>query len=315
MTDVLVVGAGIIGGYIAARLFEQGLDVDLLARGEPAARLIKEGLRLRDGITSEARTVRLPIVSETSAKAQAYTLVLVCVQEQQRVSAAELVSQLQGRPVVWFLGNTVQGFEELGRVLGRDRVLGGFPEVGGKWEKGELVFADRRTPKQRPFHSLVIGEAWPEGREACRRAQEIIGSAGFRARRYQPIVAWHLCHAVLILPLAGLFFRHGGVLSAAAADRQGLRQVVRAVAQGLRGLQRLGYPLRPRWMLLMAISPTWLGVRQLRGLLESDFAAIALAGHAEAARGEVRSMARALMHLLEDADGDALLEMIGAAAE
>ncbi|TVP54757.1 MAG: hypothetical protein EA349_10690 [Halomonadaceae bacterium] len=265
MNEVLVVGAGITGGYIAARLFEHGLGVELLARGEPAVRLAREGLRLRDGITGEAKTVRLPIVSEASvvSGARAYTLVLVCVQEQQRVTAAELVSQLQGRP----------------------------------------------------FHSLVIGEAWPEGGEACRRAQEIIGSAGFRVKRYQPILPWQLCHAVLVLPLAGLFYRHGGVLSAAASDRQGLEKVVRAVAQGLRGLQRLGYPLRPRWMLLMAISPTWIGVRQLNALLGSHFAEIALAGHGEAAREEVRSMARGLLHLLEDAEGDALREMLGAAAE
>ncbi|WP_290648491.1 2-dehydropantoate 2-reductase N-terminal domain-containing protein [Aquisalimonas sp.] len=237
MIAVLVVGAGITGGYIAARLYEHGLDVELLAQGESAVRFAQEGLRLRDGITGEAKTLRLPIVRETSIACghRKYALVLVCVQEQQRVAAAKLVAQLQGRPVVWFLGNTVRGFDELGHVLGRDRVLGGFPGVGGRWEGSELVFADRRTPEGRPFHDLVIGEAWHAGREACRQAQRIIGAAGFKVRRYQPIIAWQLCHAVLILPLAGLFYQHGGVLAKTAADREGLRQVVRAVAQGCVG--------------------------------------------------------------------------------
>ena len=115
-----------------------------------------------------------------------------------------------------------------------------------------------------------------------------------------------------MLPLAGLFYLHGGVLGAAAADRHGLRKVVRAVAEGLGGLRRLGYPLRPRWMLLMAISPTWLGVRQLSGLLGSHFAEIALAGHAQAARDEMRTMARELLYLLEETEGDSLREMLEA---
>jgi len=152
----------------------------------------------------------------------------------------------------------------------------------------------------------------PAAGKACRRAQGIIGAAGFRVRRYQPIDAWQLCHAVLVLPLAGLFYQHGGVLGAAAADRHGLRKVVRAVAEGLGGLRRLGYPLRPRWMLLMAISPTWLGVRQLSGLLGSHFAEIALAGHAQAARDEMRTMARELLYLLEETEGDSLREMLEA---
>lgn len=317
MTAVLVVGAGITGGYIAARLFECGLGVDLLARGERAVRLARDGLRLRDGMTGEARTVRLPVVREAAAVSgdRQYAIVLVCVQAQQRVAAAEWVSRLPGQPVVWFLGNTVQGFEELGRLLGRERVLGGFPQVGGTWEGDELVYADRRTPRKQPFHTLLIGEAWPEGRAACRRAQQIIGSAGFRVMRHQPIHAWHLCHAVLLLPLAGLFHQHGGVLAAAAADRRGLHQVVRAVAQALRGLRRLGYPLRPRWMLLMAVSPSWIGVQQLSGLLGSKFAEIALVGHARAAREETRTMAQEILALIGDEAGDDFRQLVQAAAK
>ncbi len=65
----------------------------------------------------------------------------------------------------------------------------------------------------------------------------------------------------------------------------------------------------------MAMSPTWPGVLQLSGLLRSRFAEIALAGHARATRDEVRIMARDLLYLLKDAEGDALREMLEAAAE
>lgn len=317
MTEVLVIGAGVTGGYVAARLHDHGLHVDLLVRGESAVRIAQEGLRLRDGMTGAVRTVELPLVTEPSiaGRNKEYQLIVVCVQEQQRTAAAVSASRLPGHPPVWFLGNTVQGFGDLRRVLGNDRVLGGFPDVGGIREGSELVFADRRVPKGRPFHSLVIGEACDAGQEACHRIQRIVGAAGFRVRRYQPIFAWHLCHAILVLPLAGLLYRHDGVLADAAADQRGLHQAVRAVSQGLRGLRQLGYPLRPRRMRLMAASPTWPGVWQLRSLLRSRFAEIALAGHARTARNEVRTMARELSCLLKDTKGDALRELLEAAAE
>ena len=64
MSEILIIGSGIIGGYTAARLFENGAKVSLLARGEKAERFEKDGLKLRDGLTGAERTVHLPIVRE-----------------------------------------------------------------------------------------------------------------------------------------------------------------------------------------------------------------------------------------------------------
>ncbi|MFC5403509.1 ketopantoate reductase family protein [Cohnella soli] len=44
MMKVLVIGAGAIGGYVAARMLEAGADVTLLARGKRKAQLERDGL-------------------------------------------------------------------------------------------------------------------------------------------------------------------------------------------------------------------------------------------------------------------------------
>ena len=58
----LIVGAGVTGCFTAARLMAKGVDVAVLARGDRATRLERDGLRLRDGLTGEETTVRLDVV-------------------------------------------------------------------------------------------------------------------------------------------------------------------------------------------------------------------------------------------------------------
>ena len=308
MASILVIGAGITGGYVAMRLYDQGADVALLARGEKAARLEAEGLHLRDGISGEERTVRLPIVREPVARE--FDVVMACVQDVHRPEVEELAARLPGRPVVWFLGNTVRGYERAGELLGRDRVLGGFPDVGGTWDGDVLLYADRERPDDKPFNSLVIGEAFPEGAEACAQVQEIMTDLGMGVTRYDPIMAWHLCHLAMILPLAAVAYRHDGNLQTAADDRDMLTEAVRAVGQGLSLIRRRGHPILPAQLKLMRFLPASWAARRVAGTLESPFGAIALAGHAATARDEMRHLAVGMLHLADEQTGAALREML-----
>lgn len=224
----------------------------------------------------------------------------------------DLVSRLPGKAAVCFLGNTVASYDRAGDLLGRHRVVGGFPGVGGFWDGDVLVYADRRDASKASGSSsfVVIGAAFPEAAEACRRVKKSVAPSGLKVKRYEPILPWQLCHVALVLPLAGLFYRHEGSLQAAVADREGLRQTVQAVAQGLRGLSRLGYPVLPRWLRLLYLLPPSLGVLQLSGLLRTPFAEIALAGHARAARDEVKALSTGLLNVLGDAAGPDCRELL-----
>ena len=62
MQKILVVGAGVTGCFTAALLERKGLPVTLLARGERADRLEREGLHLRDGLSGEKTHCSLPVI-------------------------------------------------------------------------------------------------------------------------------------------------------------------------------------------------------------------------------------------------------------
>jgi len=309
MGEILVIGAGITGGYTATRLFDNGAEISLLARGEKADRFEKVGLQLRDGLTGAERTVRLPIVREPVENQ--YEIVMVCVQDSHRPAVEKLIHNLPGRPIIWFLGNTTRGYENAGNLLGRDRILGGFPDVGGKWDERVLVYADREKPKDKPFNKLIASEAFPESKPAFDLLQKTMSGLNQRIVRFDPIVAWHLCHVALILPLAGAIYLHDGDLEAVASDRKLLKMTMRAVEQGLDIVRRNGYPVLPKGLKIFRFMPSALGAMKIALTLRSRFGEIALAGHASTARDEMRHFAKDLIGLAGKNGGKEFTELLG----
>ena len=307
---VLIIGAGVTGCFTAARFMRKGVNTFVLARGDKAARLERDGLRMCDGITGEKATVRLNIVH--SPAADTFDVAMVCVQAQHRLPLLPLLRELPGRPTVWYLGNTTQGYEAAIEELGRDRVLGGFPGVGGTWEGEVLVYADREKPGAKRFDRLIIGEAHPDAGAAAEAVQKHLQRATMNIERYVPIMAWHWSHLAMVLPLAGAVSHHGQDLDAVVADRGLLKKTMRATTQALTSIRRAGYPILPRRLHVMRWIPAALGARKIASLLQSDFGRIALAAHAATARGEMHGFATDFLALAGANAGADLREVLGA---
>ncbi len=307
--NTLIIGAGVTGCFTAARLMQKGVNVSVLARGDKAARLERDGLRMHDGMTNENVTVHLNIVR--APVAQAFDVAMVCVQAMQRPSLTPLLCELPRRPAIWYLGNTTQGYGAATEQLGRDRVLGGFPGVGGTWQDAVLVYADREKPGDKPFDRLIIGEAHPDAATAADAVQNHLQRVGMNIERFVPIMAWHWSHIAMILPLAGAMYHHDQDLDALAADRALLKATMRATAQGFAAIRLAGYPILPRGLNVMRWIPAALGARRIAALLESKFGRIALAAHAATARDEMHGFATDLLALAGENAGADLREVLG----
>ena len=305
---VLIIGAGVTGCFTAARLKHKGVNISVLARGDKAARLERDGLHMRNGITGEKATVPLNIVR--SPVVETFDVAMVSVQAQHRLALGPLLSELPGRPTVWYLGNTTQGYEEVTKQLGPDRVLGGFPGVGGTWDGEVLVYADRERPGSKPFDRLIIGEAHPDAAASAKVIQKHLQTATMNIERYVPIMAWHWSHLATILPLAGAVCHHGMDLDAVVADRMLLKKTMRATAQALTSIRRAGYPILPRGLNVMRWIPAALGARKIASLLKSDFGRVALAAHAATARDEMHDFANDFLALAGASAGPDLREVL-----
>jgi 2-dehydropantoate 2-reductase len=259
---LLVYGAGVTGSLFSARLHEAGHDVSLLARGERLAALRRHGVQLAEGDGPDVRRVPVPVVEHP---ADGYDLIAVFVRAHQADAVLESLAGLEGD--VLFLLNWAAGPEPLGAVIGRERVLLGFPTVAGTMD-GDVVryraanFMTRRFP-------MPVGE--PDGRATPRleRIVRALRTAGINAKAEPQMDAWLKTHAAFAVPLGQAVLAAGGPL-ALAADPDAVRAMIRLIRQNLAAMPT---PPVPRGFAALQTLPEGLLTVMLRGFLRSPTAA------------------------------------------
>ncbi len=122
---ILVVGAGAVGGYFGAKLALAGHEVTLLARGAHAAAIREHGLVVE---TPHGRIVaRAPVIEHIDrARGMDADLALVAVKASSLAAVAGGTGAALGpHGVAIPLLNGLDSEDELGNVIGLDRVVGG----------------------------------------------------------------------------------------------------------------------------------------------------------------------------------------------
>ena len=165
-----VMGAGGVGGYFGARLAAAGHEVGFVARGRHLEAMREKGLAVRSQLGDvELKPVR---ASDDPAAFGAADFVLFTVKTYDCESAAEAVRPALGAETgIVPLLNGVGHLEDLRRILGAGRVLGGVAHISALIEEpGVIRHFDR-------MQILRIGEmdnsASPRVlalREACAKA-------------------------------------------------------------------------------------------------------------------------------------------------
>ncbi len=186
-----VVGAGAIGGFIAARLAAAGnCELSVLARGATLAALRERGLQLQQA--AGTLDVRVKAV-EHPGELAAQDLVIVAVKSQALQQVAHAVSQLlhAGSVVLpamngvpwWFGHGTVLGDEPL-RSVDPDGAIA--QAIATRHVLGCVVHASCQSPEPGVIRhvmgqGLIVGE--PAGGESARATQvaSLLREAGFDA--------------------------------------------------------------------------------------------------------------------------------------
>jgi 2-dehydropantoate 2-reductase len=183
---IAVVGAGGVGGLLAALLARAGNDVRMLARGAALSAIRDHGVRTRGPDGDHA--VPIPRVSDDAAALGAAAIVLVTVKTWQLADLGPRLVPLIGKnTLVVPMQNGVEASELLAASLGEDHVLGGVCRMISWAERpGEIRWIG--TPP-----SLTIGPCHPgqlEGVQACAAALqtgglEVLTTKGIERARWQ----------------------------------------------------------------------------------------------------------------------------------
>ena len=284
---VLVYGAGVLGSLYAARLYGSGQDVSILARGQRLADLREQGIVLEDAVTGQRSVAQVPVVEEL-APDDAYDWVLVIMRKSQVSALLPTLAANTRTPNVLFLMNNAAGPAEMIQSLGYDRVLLGFPGAAGV-RVGHVVrcLAGRGSRKA----TATVGELDGRTTQRLEALRQMLEGAGFAVTIEPNTDAWLKTHVALVSPIANALYMTGGDIHRLAHTRDALVLMVRAIREGFQVLQALNIPIRPTPLQILPWLPEPLLVAIAQRLLDTSVAEIAVAGHANAARDEMKLLA------------------------
>ena len=147
---ILVFGAGVLGCNLARNLFRAGKDTTLLARGNWAEEIQKNGLRIKDKFSPRVSVSRIPVVTELKPENQ-YDVIFVVLRYTQLDAILETLRANQIKNIV-FVGNNVRA-SALAASLPEKNVLFAFVSSAGHRERDRVASIDL---KKSPSASLQV---------------------------------------------------------------------------------------------------------------------------------------------------------------
>jgi len=90
---ILVFGAGVLGSYYATKLYQAGMDVTILARGEKYQNIKEQGIVLEDYFSHEKIIVPIKVIEKPEPNG--YDLVMIFVQMIQVESVIPILSEIK----------------------------------------------------------------------------------------------------------------------------------------------------------------------------------------------------------------------------
>lgn len=270
----------------------------ILARGRRLANIREHGIILERLGAPHRQVTRVPAV-ECLERGDAYDLVVVALQKGQLVDVLPILAANHGAASIAFFMNNVAGPDGLVRALGAPRVLLGFGLMGGVREGAVVRWASGE--KGSDAFEVVVGEVDGSVTPRLRRVLDAFGEAGIDASPQSNMDAWLKAHWALVGPIASALDSVGNDNYRLAEEAGLLLLMVEAQREGFRVVRALGLPLAPTRLKLMLQLPAWVSVSVVRRLLRTEYAELALAGHADAGAEKFLVLGREFRELIGEA--------------
>ena len=231
---ILVYGAGVLGCNLARNLFHAGKDVTLLARGNWAEEIRKNGLRIKDKFFPRVSISRIPVVTEFAPDAQ-YDVIFVVLRYTQLDSALDTLRENQTKNIV-FVGNNVRT-GVLAASLPEKNVLFAFALSAGHREPDQVISIDLKK--------ITIGQL-PDAASNKQLIGQIFCGTKYKVAYEPNMEDYLLCHAAFVMPAAFACYKTDGDLKKLKGDTAYLNRLLDANIEGYRAIRNAGHDILPK---------------------------------------------------------------------
>ena len=231
---ILVYGAGVLGCNLARNLLRAGKDVTLLARGNWAAEIKQNGLRIKDKFSPRVSISRIPVVTELAPDAM-YDVIFVVLRYTQLDSALDTLRENQTKNIV-FVGNNVRT-GVLAASLPEKNVLFAFALSAGHREPDQVISIDLKK--------ITIGQL-PDAASNKQLIGQIFCGTKYKVAYEPNMEDYLLCHAAFVMPAAFACYKTDGDLKKLRRNTVYLGRVIDANIEGYRAIRNAGHDILPK---------------------------------------------------------------------
>lgn len=289
---ILVYGAGVIGSIYAAKLHEAEIDITLLARGKRYESLKQNGVIINDVLTGKLIVSKIPLIQNLSP-ADFYDLIIVTVRLDQLDSVKTKLKENTSCRAIMFMLNNPDKLKQLIQEFPNKKIILGFPGAGGTYNNDQIDYVQIKEQK------TTIGDIDGNITDITIEIKEILERAGFKVAISTNMQAWLKTHAVFVTCVAAAIMKENGDSIQLGKNKSSVLMMVKSINEGFRACQNLGMPIAPTNLKIIFMTmPQWFSVWYLQKAMQGKTGTLAMAPHANAARGEMQLLARKVLNIV-----------------
>ena len=289
---ILVYGAGVIGNIYAAKLYEAGCDITLLARDKHLENLKQNGVIIKDSLTGKQTTSKVPSTSQLGVT-DFYDLIIVTVRLDQLYTVVPVLKNNDVCPLIMLMLNNPENIEQLATELNPKHIILGFPGAGGISQNNIIDYIQIKQQE------TTIGETSGEISIQIKEIKALFERAGFKVAVSANIGAWLKTHAIFVACISAAIIKENGDSMQLGKKRSSVKIMVKSIKEGFTACKHLGMPIAPANLkIIFMIMPQWFSICYWQKAMQGKVGTLAIAPHANKAKDEMKLLAKKVMTIV-----------------
>jgi len=299
---ILIIGAGVTGSVYASYLItsksrlqkklKEDVEIKILARGEWYKKIKENGLKINHHIQKYTSIDQIPVIN-TLDSGDKYDFVLIFLRKTQVDDLIPDLAMNTSKNFV-FIGNNGDGAEIYRKSIKLNKIILGFPGVGGSRENDHVNSVHGNKPL------LTIGSGNNKNRKPVGQLKKILKLSKIKTVYCSNMDSWLKYHIALVSPIAAAIYYNGKDNVSLSRNNKILVIMVRAIREGFKSLLSLNYPVKPLKLFFMMAFPDFIIKNKIKKLLSSEMGKLLVYDHCHAAPEEMEGISMELLSILKN---------------